>query len=132
MPAGGWLSLAGAETLLATHGIPVAASHRCTDIERVIAAAADIGAPVALKADSVAPTTATDIDAVLPGLDGAPALRAGWHELRRRVEAADDNGPERSSSRSSRPAAPTCWSAPYATPIWAPSWPSVSAGARPG
>jgi len=87
-PAGGWLSLADAEALLATHGIPVAASHRCLELERVIAVAAQIGAPVALKADSAAPTTASDIDAVLVGLHGESALRSGWLELERRVQAA--------------------------------------------
>ena len=87
-PAGGWLSLADAEALLATHGIPVAASHRCLDLERAIAVAAEIGGPVALKADSVAPTTASDIDAVLLGLQGESALRSGWLELERRVQAA--------------------------------------------
>jgi acyl-CoA synthetase (NDP forming) len=87
-PAGGWLSLADAETLLATHGLPVAASHRCVDLERAIAVAAQIGAPVALKADSAAPATASDIDAVLVGLQGESALRSGWQELERRVHAA--------------------------------------------
>ena len=88
VPAGGWLSLADAEALLATHGIPVAASHRCLDVEHAIAVAAHIGAPVALKANSAAPTTASDIDAVLLGLEGEPALRSGWLELERRVHAA--------------------------------------------
>jgi acyl-CoA synthetase (NDP forming) len=87
-PAGGWLSLADAEALIATHGIPVAASERCPDVERAIAVAAQIDAPVALKADSAAPTTASDIDAVLVGLQGESALRSGWLELERRVRAA--------------------------------------------
>jgi len=88
VPAGGWLSLADAEALLATHGIAVAPSHRCLDVEHAIAVAAQIGAPVALKADSAAPTTASDIDAVLLGLEGEPALQSGWLELERRVRAA--------------------------------------------
>ena len=60
-PAGGWLSLDEAEALLATHGIPVAASRHCRDVERAVAVAAEIGAPVALKADFVAPAHASDI-----------------------------------------------------------------------
>ena len=48
---GGWLSLAEAEALLATHAIPVRASHHCRDVEHAVAVAAEIGAPVALKAD---------------------------------------------------------------------------------
>jgi len=87
-PAGGWLSLAEAEALLATHGIPVAASHRCCDVERAVAVAAEIGAPVALKADFAAPAHASDIDAVLLGLKGEPAVRSCWRELERRVRTA--------------------------------------------
>ena len=88
VPAGGWLSLADAEALLATHGIPVVASHRCPDVERAVAVAADIGAPVALKADFAAPAHASDIDAVLLGVKGEPAVRSCWRELERRVRAA--------------------------------------------
>jgi acyl-CoA synthetase (NDP forming)/GNAT superfamily N-acetyltransferase len=87
-PAGGWLSLAEAETLLATHGIPIVASHRCRDVERAVAAAADIGARVALKAHLVAPAHASDIDAVMLGLEGESAVRSCWGELERRVQAA--------------------------------------------
>ena len=87
-PGGGWLSLAEAEALLATHGIPVAASHHGRDLERAVAVAAEIGAPVALKADFAAPAHASDIDAVLLGLEGESALRSGWRELERRVRAA--------------------------------------------
>ena len=87
-PAGGWLPLAEAETLLATHGIPVAASHHCRDLEHAIAVAAEIGAAVALKADVAAPAHASDIDAVMLGLDNESAVRSGWRELDRRVHAA--------------------------------------------
>ena len=87
-PAGGWLSLGEAEALLATHGIPVVASHRCQDVDRAVAAAAEIGAPVALKADFAAPAHASDIDAVLLGLKGEAAVRSCWRELERRVQAA--------------------------------------------
>ena len=87
-PAGGWLSLAEAEALLATHGIPVASSHYCREVERAVAVAAEIGAPVALKADFAAPAHASDIDAVLLGLKGESAVRSCWRELQRRVHAA--------------------------------------------
>ena len=87
-PEGGWLTLAEAEALLATHGIPVAASHYCRDLARAVAVAAEIGAPVALKADYDAPAHASDIDAVMLGLDGESALGSGWRELERRVHAA--------------------------------------------
>ena len=87
-PDGGWLSLGEAEALLATHGIPVSASHRCADVERAVAIAAEIGGSAVLKADFPAPADASDIDAVLSGLEGEAAIRAGWRELQRRVQAA--------------------------------------------
>ena len=87
-PEGGWLSLHDAEALLGTHGIPVAVSHRCPDIEHTLAVADEIGGPVALKADFVTPAHASEIDALLLGLEGEPALRAGWRELERRVRIA--------------------------------------------
>ncbi len=87
-PSGGWLTAANAETLLATHGIPIVVSHHCRDIEHAVAVAAEIGAPVALKADSAAPAHASDIDAVLLGAKGEAAVRSCWRELERRVEAA--------------------------------------------
>jgi acetate---CoA ligase (ADP-forming) len=87
-PAGGWLSAGAAEGLLATHGIPVAASHRCRELEHAVAVAGESGGPVALKADLAAPAHASDIGAVLLGLEGGPAVRSGWRELERRVLAA--------------------------------------------
>ena len=87
-PAGGWISLGEAETLLATHGIPVVASYRCRDLKRAVAVAAEIGKPIALKADFEAPGPAGDIDAVLRGLLGDAAIRAGWLELQRRMRVA--------------------------------------------
>ncbi len=87
-PAGGWLSSGEAEALLATHGIPVAAYIRCRDLERAVAVADESGGPVALKADLAAPAHASDIGAVLLGLEGGQAVRSGWRELERRVAAA--------------------------------------------
>jgi acetate---CoA ligase (ADP-forming) len=87
-PAGGWLSFDQAEALLATHGIPVAAYIRCRELERAVAVAGDSGGPVALKADLAAPAHASDIGAVLLGLEGSSAVRSGWRELQRRVAAA--------------------------------------------
>ena len=87
-PAGGWLSARETLALLASHGIPVAASYRCRDLERALAVAREISGPVELKADFAAPEHASEIDAVLPGLEGEAALRSGWRELHRRVETA--------------------------------------------
>jgi acetate---CoA ligase (ADP-forming) len=87
-PAGGWLSLPEAETLLATHGIPVVASHHCRDLERAVAVATEIGGAVVLKADFAAPAHASDIDAVMLGVRGESAMRSCWRELEQRVHAA--------------------------------------------
>jgi acyl-CoA synthetase (NDP forming)/RimJ/RimL family protein N-acetyltransferase len=87
-PAGGWLSLDETEALLATHGIPVAVSHRCGELERAVAVADESGGPVALKADLAAPAHASDIGAVLLGLQGQSAVRSGWRELERQALAA--------------------------------------------
>jgi acyl-CoA synthetase (NDP forming)/RimJ/RimL family protein N-acetyltransferase len=86
-PAGGWLSRTDAEALLGTYGIPAAVSDRCRDLEGTIAAAREFGGPVALKADFAPPAHASDIDAVLLGLEGPSAVRSGWRELERRVQA---------------------------------------------
>ncbi len=84
-PSGGWASLDEAEELLSTHGIPVAGSYRCRDVERAVAVAAEIGDAVAIKADLAPPAQAGDINASLRGLDDEQSIRAGWRELQRRV-----------------------------------------------
>ncbi len=86
--AGGWLSFGEAQALLATHGIPVAASHRCHKLERAIEVTAEFSGPVVLKADFAAPARASDIDAVLLGLEGESAVRSAWRELQQRARAA--------------------------------------------
>jgi hypothetical protein len=88
LPGGGWLSPREAQALLATHGILVAASYRCRDLEQALAVATDIAGPLTLKADIAALQRAGEIDAVLLGLEGEAALRSGWHELERRVRSA--------------------------------------------
>ncbi len=87
LPGGGWLSPREAVALLATHGIPVAASYRCRDLERALAVATEIDGPLTLKADIAAPQRTGEIDAVLLGLEGEAALRSGWRELERRVRS---------------------------------------------
>jgi acetate---CoA ligase (ADP-forming) len=85
---GGWLAPADAERLVVGYGIPLVPSQRPADADAAVAAAATIGGPVALKADFPPPAHAGDIDAVLLGLEGDAAVRAGWRELERRVRAA--------------------------------------------
>jgi acyl-CoA synthetase (NDP forming) len=66
----------------------VAAYIRCRELERAVAVAGESGGPVALKANLAAPAHASDIGAVLAGLEGGPAVRSGWRELQQRVAAA--------------------------------------------
>ena len=87
-PGGGWLALGEAEALLAGHGIPFAASWRCRDADSAVAAALEIGGPVALKADFAAPPQASQIHVPLLGLTGEAAVRSGWRELERQVRGA--------------------------------------------
>jgi len=87
-PGGGWLELAQTQALLATHGIPVAASRHCHELGAAVAIAAQMGGPVALIADAAVPAHASDIDAVLFGIEGESAVRSGWRQLQRRVRAA--------------------------------------------
>ena len=80
-----WLASHEAEALLATHGLTYVPSHQCEDADRAVAIAEQIGGPIALKAGRPRPAYAGDIDAVLLGLEGDGAVRAGWRELERRV-----------------------------------------------
>ncbi len=85
---GAWLAGAEAEALLATHGLTVVPSYQCQTIDDALAAAEQVGGPIALKADLPPPAYAGEIDAVLLGLHGQAAIRAGWEELERRVRQA--------------------------------------------
>jgi acyl-CoA synthetase (NDP forming)/RimJ/RimL family protein N-acetyltransferase len=85
---GGWLARVPAAELLATHGVPLLDAVHCDTGQEAVAAANRVGGPIALRADFPAPARAGDIDAVLLGLEGGAAVRAGWEELERRVVAA--------------------------------------------
>jgi acyl-CoA synthetase (NDP forming)/RimJ/RimL family protein N-acetyltransferase len=85
---GRWLEADEVVALLATHAIRVVPAVHCADPDAAVAAAAAVGGPVALKAAFPPPAHAADIDAILLGLQGADGVRAGWAELRRRVDLA--------------------------------------------
>ena len=89
-----WMDPVALEALLDAYGVPVVPTARCRDPDAAIAAAARLGGPIALKASLPGPLHAGDIDAVLLGLSGADAIRAGWQELRRRVRAAACDWPD--------------------------------------
>jgi acyl-CoA synthetase (NDP forming)/RimJ/RimL family protein N-acetyltransferase len=84
----GWLDREAAAELLGTHGIAVLAAVHAETGQAAVEAAERAGGPVALKAAFPPPERAGDIDAVLLGLEGGAAVRAGWEELERRVAAA--------------------------------------------
>lgn len=82
----GWLDGPEAEALLGDAGIAILPTHRCATVDEAESAAATLAGPVALKAELPPPAHASDLDAVLLGLEGDGAIRAGWETLRRRVE----------------------------------------------
>jgi acyl-CoA synthetase (NDP forming) len=84
-----WLPTRECEAMLATHQIPYVPSAACSDLGQAVSAAAAIAGPVVLKADFPPPAHAADVDAVLLGLQGEAAVRAGWRELESRCSAAD-------------------------------------------
>jgi acyl-CoA synthetase (NDP forming) len=83
-----WLSDADARRLLAQRGIAATPTVRCDSPDDAVREAAALGRPVALKAWFDPPESASDIDAVLLGLEGEGAVRAAWEELGRRVAVA--------------------------------------------
>jgi acyl-CoA synthetase (NDP forming)/RimJ/RimL family protein N-acetyltransferase len=74
--------------LLATHGLPLEPTRRCTTPAQAVAEAAALAAPVALKAELPQGVGGAGLDGVLLGLEGERALRAGWRELERRLSAS--------------------------------------------
>lgn len=82
-----WLTLAEGEALLATHNIELESAEWYTAVDQAVQAEARIDGPIAMKAACQAPQTSADLDAVLLGLEGEEAVRAGWRELQRRIEA---------------------------------------------
>jgi len=83
-----WLTTAEAEPLLGTYGVRVSPTRACADPEEAVAAARALEGAAVLKAAFPPPAHASDIDAVLIGLEGDEAISAGWRELQRRVQAA--------------------------------------------
>ena len=83
-----WLGTAEAAALLATHGIATVESHHCADVERAVGVAQRDRRTDRAEGRLPSPAHAGDIDAVLLGLAGEEAVRAGWSELERRVQAA--------------------------------------------
>ncbi|MBX5441862.1 MAG: GNAT family N-acetyltransferase [Solirubrobacteraceae bacterium] len=83
-----WLGPEDVSALLAAYGIAELPQRRCADAGEAVAAAAAVDGPVVVKALLPPPAQAYEVDALLLGLEGETAVRAGWEALRDRVGAA--------------------------------------------
>ena len=72
----GWLDATGTRQLLDAYGITISQQHLVRDVDAAIAAAADIGYPVVLKADGV--IHKTDVGGVRLDLRGPDEVRAAF------------------------------------------------------
>jgi acyl-CoA synthetase (NDP forming)/GNAT superfamily N-acetyltransferase len=81
MPGGGWLPAATADQLLRCYGLPVAPFRLVTDADQAAAAAAELGGPVALKAEVCGLVHKSEAGAVLLDLAGPDQARAAFREL---------------------------------------------------
>jgi acyl-CoA synthetase (NDP forming)/GNAT superfamily N-acetyltransferase len=81
MPGGGWLPAAEADRLLRCYQLPVAPFRLVTDADQAAAAAAELGRPVALKAEACGLVHKSDAGAVLLDLAGPDQARAAFREL---------------------------------------------------
>ena len=91
MPGGGWLPADEADRLLRCYQLPMVESRLAVTADEAAAAAADLGGLVALKAEVPGLVHKTEAGAVLLGLDGPGAVRAGFAALAGRF-AGDFSG----------------------------------------
>jgi acetyl-CoA synthetase len=101
-PEGEWIGEAAAKTLIAAAGIEVPTGRVAADVDDAIAAATEVGWPVALKLSSPALSTRAT-RARSPS--GSPTSRR-W------------SSPRSGSSTSPRPMAPSCSSSAWRRPAW--------------
>ena len=80
-PAGGWLPAAQAADLLSCYQIPLVASRLAGSADDAVQAAAELGGPVALKAQAEGVVHKTDAGAIKLDLHGEREVRAGYQEL---------------------------------------------------
>lgn len=86
---GSWLPQETVAELLAAVGVQVWSSRRVATFAAALAAAAEIGWPVALKIANERFRGRLDVGAVRLGLDGAAALEAAWHGIQAAVGPGD-------------------------------------------
>ncbi len=84
----GWLTPKEASALLECYGLPLIATRVVANADEAVAAAADLGGPVALKASAAGLVHKTDVGGVLLGLDGAEQVRAAAGEIEAAVTRA--------------------------------------------
>ena len=84
MPGGGWLSAAEADGLMRCYGIPMVEFRRVGDTDAAVAAAADLGGHVALKADVPGLLHKSRAGAVELDLHGPGEVRAAMGRLQAR------------------------------------------------
>ncbi|HYM46319.1 MAG TPA: GNAT family N-acetyltransferase [Solirubrobacteraceae bacterium] len=85
---GGWLGPDEVSKLLRCYGLPLIDTRVVDDAAGAVAAAAELGGPVALKALAPGLLHKSDAGGVLLGLSGAQAVRAGAREIEAAVRAA--------------------------------------------
>ena len=81
MPGGGWLPADEADRLLRCYQLPMVPYRLAVTADEAAAAAAELGGPVALKAEVPGLVHKSDAGAVLLGLDTPEAARAAFDSL---------------------------------------------------
>ncbi len=80
-----WLDAAPAQALLQAYGIPTVATVKVADVDAAVAAASQIGFPVALKIISPQIVHKSDVGGVALGLASADAVRAAAVKMQQQV-----------------------------------------------
>ncbi|MDA8342657.1 MAG: GNAT family N-acetyltransferase [Actinomycetota bacterium] len=88
VPGGGWLDAATAAQLLETAGVPVAPTLAARDVGAALAAAEQLGYPVALKAGNGELVHKTEAGGVILDLADPEALTAAFEQLSARLGPA--------------------------------------------
>jgi acetate---CoA ligase (ADP-forming) len=81
----GWLEPSEVAGLLDCYRLPLVATRVVSDADGAVAAATEVGMPIALKAIAPGLIHKTDAGGVLLGLDGAEAVRAGARQIEEAV-----------------------------------------------
>ncbi len=78
---GGWMEPAEVETLLGAYGIRLPHARVATSVDEAVAAAGEIGGPVALKVIAPSALHKSDLGGVLLDLEGAEQVAAGFDRV---------------------------------------------------